>query len=178
MKELLAVLLLLCSAAWAQIPSGPGAPSVKLIAADTVTVTPGKSATATLLFKISDGFHINSNKPNSELLIPTALRFNPPTDIMLAKTTYPAGEQMTFPFSEEKLSVYSGEFKVTSMVRPLRSVRPGTYRVHGELKFQACNDRQCFPPKTTPIAFDVKVAKASAGGSGRRNPAQSPHIKR
>lgn len=55
MKELLAVLLLLCSAAWAQIPSGPGAPSVKLIAADTVTVTPGKSATATLLFKISDG---------------------------------------------------------------------------------------------------------------------------
>ena len=48
--------------------------------------------------------------------------------------------------------------------------------MHGELKFQACNDRQCFPPKTTPVDFDVKVAKG-AGTKSHRKSAQSPHIK-
>ncbi len=175
MKRLFVFVLFACTA-WAQIPATPaGGPNVSLIAADPVTVARGKTATATLLFKVNEGFHINSNKPNSELLIPTALHFSAPTDIMLSKTTYPAGEQVSFPFSEEKLSVYSGEFKVTSLVRPLASARPGTYRVHGELKYQACNNRQCFPPKSAPIAFDVKIAKPAAKAKG--NPAQSPHIK-
>jgi hypothetical protein len=174
-RILLACLLLLATHVLGQIPTAPTASWVSLVAADPVTVAPGKSTTLTLLFKVNDGFHINSNKPLSELLIPTAVHFNAPTDIMLAKITYPEGSLLELPFSEEKLSVYSGEFKVTSMVKPAPGVRPGTYRVHSDLKYQACNNRQCFPPKTIPFEFDVKVVKAAA--KKRHNPAQSPHIK-
>lgn len=175
----LAVLVTLSVTVCAQVPSATsGGPSVSLIAADPVTVAPGKTAPAVLLFKVNSGFHINSNKPKSELLIPTSLRLSPPTDVMIARISYPAGEELIFPFSEEKLSVYSGEFKVTPMVRAAQALRPGTYRIHGELKYQACNDRQCFPPKTLPIAFDMKVAKATVVKKARRSPGQSPHIKR
>lgn len=166
------------TAVLAQVPAPGDRPSVSLIAADPVTVTPGKSSRATLLFKVNPGFHINSNKPNSELLIPTSLRLSPPTDVMIAGVTYPEGEQVQFPFSEEKLSVYSGEFKVMPNVRAAQALRPGTYRIHGELKYQACNDRQCFPPKTMPIAFDIRVGKAATARKLRGNPAQSPNIKR
>lgn len=174
-RLLLPILLLLTTFSFSQIPTGPGAPSVSLVTAEPATLLPGKTAPATLLFKVNNGFHINSNKPNSELLIPTSLKLSPPTDIMIAGTQYPEGQLVKFPFSEEQLSVYSGEFKVVPKVRASGALRPGTYRIRGELKYQACNDRQCFPPKTTPIAFDVKVGKKAT--KTRRNPAQSPHIK-
>ena len=44
-------------------------------------------------------FWYDSHKPTSELLIPTVLSVSPPTDISVAKLTYPAGEDRSFPFS-------------------------------------------------------------------------------
>jgi hypothetical protein len=177
MKRTLALLFVLASTLWAQVPASTGGPSVSLVTSEPATVAPGKTAPAELLFRVGPGFHINSNKPNSELLIPTSLQLDLPTDVMIAKVTYPPGAQVQFPFQEEKLSVYSGDFKVTPFVRAAGSLRPGLYRVHGNLKYQACNDRQCFPPKTTPFTFDVKVEKAKKMAS-KKNPGQSPHIKR
>jgi hypothetical protein len=59
-------------------------------------------------------------------------------------------------------------------VHPLRSVVPGKYAVRGTLRYQACDNAQCFPPKTLPVNFDVKIVKEPS--QGHRNPAQSPHV--
>jgi Disulphide bond corrector protein DsbC len=124
------------------------------------------------------GFHINSNTPHSEFLIPTALKLDAPTDIVVGRVVYPEGRDVSFPFSpDEKLNVYSGDFKVALAVRPLHTVVPGKYAVHGNLKYQACDNAQCYPPKQLPVNFEVKVIKGTEG-SGRRNPAQSPHAHR
>ena len=128
-------------------------------------------------FRISSGFHINSNKPTQEILIPTTVKLSPPADMLVGKIEYPAGEQMALPFMpEEKLSVYSGTFDVTGVLKTTTAVSPGTYRVRGELRYQACSDRQCFPPHTQGFAFDVKVVRRPSNQK-RRNPAQSPDIK-
>ena len=67
-----------------------------------------------LNFRVPPGYHINSNTPKSEFLIPTALKMDLPTDIILGKIEYPAGEDTSFPFSpDEKLSVYSGDFTIS-----------------------------------------------------------------
>jgi Disulphide bond corrector protein DsbC len=129
---------------------------------DAVAVAPGKTAVVTVDCRVAPGFHVNSNKPNSELLIPTEFKFSLPTEIMIAGVTYPEGQQLTFPFMpNEPLSVYSGDFEVTASVRASQHLLPGSYRVHAQLKYQACNDRQCFAPKTVPVDFDVKVARAA-----------------
>lgn len=136
-------------------------PSVSQIAPPTVQAAPGKTVPVKLQFRVADYYHINSHKPLDELLLPTELKLSPPTDIMVSGVTYPEGHMLQLPFSpESKLNVYSGDFDVTAKVRPAQNMPAGTFRIHGELKFQACNDRQCFPPKTTPVTFDVKVAKA------------------
>ena len=129
---------------------------------DTVAVAPGKTAPVKIDCRVKQGFHINSNKPNSELLIPTEFKFSLPTELIIAGVTYPAGQQLTFPFMpNEPLSVYSGDLEIAANVRASQHAHPGTYRVHAQLKYQACNDRQCFAPKMLPVDFDVKVARAA-----------------
>jgi hypothetical protein len=162
----------------AQDLPGRKAPSVTLAPVPMPTITRGKPGTVELHFRVGSGFHINSNKPKSEFLIPTALKMNPPTDIVAGKVTYPPGEERSFPFApNEKLSVYSGSFTVSVVVRPLASVVPGRYMMRGQLKYQACDNAACYPPKQLPIEFEVKVAKGTSS-TGRRNPAQSPHVHR
>ncbi|HZQ95232.1 MAG TPA: protein-disulfide reductase DsbD domain-containing protein [Candidatus Sulfotelmatobacter sp.] len=140
-----------------------------------VTAQRTKQTMVELDFRVAPGFHINSNTPRSEFLIPTSLKMEPPTDIVLGKIQYPQGKDVAFPFSpDEKLNVYSGDFTIKVAVHPLSSVVPGRYAMRGTLRYQACDNAQCFPPKTLPINFDVKVTRQPA--QGRRNPAQSPHV--
>lgn len=165
-------LLLLTGATVAQ--SGK-APSVSMAPVTPVAAQRGKQTKVTLSFRVAPGFHINSNAPKDEFLIPTALKMDLPTDIVLGKIEYPEGQDVSFPFSpESKLSVYSGDFTINLMVHPLTSVVPGKYAMHGVLRYQACDNAQCFPPKTLPISFDVKVVKEPA--TPRHNPGQSPHV--
>ena len=175
MKILLASALLVFSAwAVAQDDLGPKGPLVTMGAMQTVTAVQGKPATISLLFRVANGYHINSNQPKAEFLIPTVLKIDAATDIVIGKTTYPQGQDMSFAFApDEKLNVYTGDFKIDVLVRPLRSVETGKYVVRGTLKYQACDNAACYPPKQLPVSFDVKIAKAPP--APRKNPAQSPH---
>jgi hypothetical protein len=157
-------------------PTGvPKAPSVSIAPVPLVTAQRAAQTMVELNFRVAAGFHINSNTPRSEFLIPTALKMDLPTDIALGKIAYPAGQDLTFPFSpDETLNVYSGDFTVTVAVHPLKSVVPGKYVMHGVLRYQACDNAQCFPPKTLPVSFDVKVVKEPP--EHHANPAQSPHV--
>ncbi len=175
MKIFLASALLMMSAwAGAQDELGPQGPAVKMAPAPVITIVQGKPATVPLLFRVASGYHINSNKPKSEFLIPTVLKVEATTDIVIGKTTYPDGQDMSFAFApDEKLNVYTGDFNVDVLVRPLHSVTAGKYVVRGTLKYQACDNAACYPPRQLPISFDVKIAKAAA--APHANPAQSPH---
>jgi hypothetical protein len=151
------------------------APSVTVAPIPLVTATRTEQTKVEVDFRVATGFHINSNTPKSEFLIPTKLSMDVPTDITLGKTEYPAGQDLSFPFQpDEALNVYTGDFAITLNVHPLHSVVPGKYVMHGVLRYQACDNAQCFPPKSLPVSFDVKVVKEAA--QHHANPAQSPHV--
>ncbi len=188
-RRLLAcVVVLLSAAAFAQsgqdsVTYTPIAPPITRSKAPSVTVAPVPLVTAMrtqdtmvdLDFRVAPGFHINSNAPKSEFLIPTKISMDVPTDIALGKIEYPPGQDVSFPFSpDEALNVYTGDFTVKLAVHPLKSVVPGKYVMHGFLRYQACDNAQCFPPKNLPLNFLVKVVKEPPGHHA--NPAQSPHV--
>jgi hypothetical protein len=177
MKPILAcALLLLCASACAQDALAPKA-TVSMSPAPLMTVLQGKATSVPLSFRVARGYHINSNKPKSEFLIPTALKVDAATDIVIGRTSYPEGRDMSFAFApDEKLNVYTGDFNVDVLVRPLRNVVPGKYMMRGNLKYQACDNAACYPPKQLPVSFEVKIAKAPR--TGGKNPAQSPHAHR
>jgi hypothetical protein len=150
-------------------------PSVTIAPVSLVTAPKAAQTTVSLNFRVPHGYHINSNTPKSEFLIPTALKMDIPTDIVLGKISYPEGEDLSFPFSpDEKLNVYTGDFTINVIVHPLQSVVLGKYVMHGVLRYQACDNAACYPPKTVPVNFDVKVVKGKP--VPHRNPAQSPHV--
>jgi len=166
-------LIFLPGVALAQTPGK--APTLTMASVPLVTAPRASQTMVELNFRIPPGYHVNSNTPKSEFLIPTALKMEVPTDIVLGKIEYPAGEDKTFPFSpDEKLSVYSGDFKIGLGVHPLHSVVAGKYVMHGVLRYQACDNAACYPPKNLPVSFEVKVVKEPPGH--HTNPAQSPHI--
>ncbi len=153
------------------------APRVQAAPVTTVVkVSPGKATKFSLSFRVPPGYHINSHAPSSDLLIPTEVHLNPPTDIYVG-TTYPPGRDLRFKFAPgEKFNVYTGDFALATLVRAASKAPLGTYRVHGELKYQACDDRACYPPGIVPIAFDVRVVKPAKPHARRRYPT-SPNIR-
>jgi DsbC/DsbD-like thiol-disulfide interchange protein len=137
-----------------QVLFTPGAP---------VTVSAGASAKVELKFRILPGYHINSEKPAGELLIPTTLTLNAADGLSVASVAYPKPKELVFEFApEEKLNVYDGDITVAATLKAAPSAAPGTRTLKGELRYQACNDRACFPPRKLPVEVEVRVVKTSA----------------
>lgn len=117
-------------------------------AAEEQVVKAGKKSVVELRFHVSDGFHVNSHTPKSELLIPTNLTLQPTTGVKADPTEYPAGVAYSFSFEPgEKLDVYTGAFTVKVPV----VAGAGSHTLDGVLHYQACDNAACYPPKSLPV---------------------------
>jgi Thiol:disulfide interchange protein DsbD, N-terminal len=140
---------------------GPGerVPSVTMAPVGKVQIASGKTANVEIDFRVGSEFHINSNHPRSELLIPTVLKLTAAAPVNVADVKYPAGQDVSFPFAPtEKLNVYSGDFSVTAVIKAPANAASGDYSVTGELRFQACDRSACYPPRSIPVKFEVSVS--------------------
>ena len=157
----------------------PPAPRVFVTAlpTSTVSVAPGSHAAVQFTFRVERPYHINSNQPAAEELIPTQLHFSLPAEVAFVKMRYPAGKLMSFPFDPNtKLSVYSGDFVISGLVVAPAQASSGTYTIHGELRYQACDNNACYPPKKLLFTFNVKVGVRGKTAPKARPTATSPHI--
>lgn len=148
---------------WPQASQAPGRSYVTYEPTETVTVAPGHAVPVQFVFHIQQGYHINSNQPSAPELIPTQLHFSLPGDLAVGKVQYPPGQLVSFPFDPtQKLSVYSGDVTIRALAIAPQDASPGSLTVHGELKYQACDNNACYPPKKLPITFDVRIEKDKA----------------
>ncbi len=79
-------LLLFCAAA--ALAQG-SSPLVSVAPIGTVVVTRGGKAPLDIALRVNRGFHVNSNKPNDELLLPTVVHLDPPEGIMIMNIALP-----------------------------------------------------------------------------------------
>ena len=132
---------------WVQMVSSP------TLVIDAATQA-GKQDDRELRFVIQSGLHINSHTPHSRFLIPTTLTLDKTPGVQVAQVDYPQGVDYRFQFApKDPLSVYTGEFGVLLRL----NARRGRYTLHGNLHYQACDDRACNPPQTLPVQFNVTV---------------------
>lgn len=126
--------------------------AVQYLFPEQITVPAGKSSPVALHFRIAQGMHINSHTPSDEFLIPTIFSIPANEGVKLEAANYPSGAFITLPADPKtKLSVYSGEFVIQA-----RIVAPqGNHLMQGRLRYQACNNSQCLPPKTINVPIDV-----------------------
>jgi DsbC/DsbD-like thiol-disulfide interchange protein len=156
-----AVVALVCAAlvAHGQIVS-TGAPRQSAAKADAVaylfpeqvTVAAGKASAVALHFRVAPGLHINSHTPSGDSLIPTVFSIPADAGVRLDAAHYPAGVEIALALDPgTRLSVYTGEFVVQARIFSA----PGNHLVEGKLRYQACDNNECMPPRTITVPIDV-----------------------
>ena len=128
---------------------------------ETDAVHADTTARVGLEVALDPGYHVNSNAPLDDLLIPTVLRLDPPDGFALEGVAFPEAILLDQVGVEEPLAVFEEEFVIGAALRVDASLTPGTYAVPGTLRYQACNDRMCFNPTNAAVRFDVTVAPGS-----------------
>ncbi len=116
----------------------------------------GQGVTQTLTVQLQSGFHVNSNQPADEYLIPLKLQWLK-GPLETEQILYPKPLLEKFAFSQKPVSVFSGKFEIVTKFKASASAQPGMALMNGKLRFQACNDKECLPPKTLDVQFTVDV---------------------
>jgi len=107
---------------------------------------------------VEEGWHINSNKPYDDYLIPTQLILTENSNFKLKKVAYPKPQDYKFDFSETPLSVLEGKSLIGALIEVDEKTEPGTYSLIVELEYQACNDMSCLAPTSIVDTIEVAVA--------------------
>ena len=129
--------------------------------AQTVTgsigaVTRGGSTRGTITLSIPGGLHVNSSRPNSQYAIPTSVKIS----AVGAKTgavSYPRGRNRKFQFSEDTLNVYEGNATFSFNLTVPASFKGNVVKVRAVVRYQACTDEVCYPPKSKEVTLTARV---------------------
>lgn len=116
----------------------------------------GETLTAKVHAQLTPGYHCNSNTPSEDYLIPLKLTWKAePLDA--PEVSYPKPQMAKFEFSPTPVSIYSGEFDITTKFKVPAKAPNGPAIISGKLRYQACNDRMCLPPKTVDVPLTVDI---------------------
>jgi len=127
------------------------------ISSSPVQVPGNGSADAVLNLSISPGFHVNANPATFSYLIPTQLTTGKAEGIAVGPPVYPAAEKKKFQFAEQPLAVYQGEIPIRLNLRAETNAAAGLRSLPVNVRVQACDEEQCFPPATINTTVSVTV---------------------
>ena len=135
---------------------GQTSPNLTVAPVPTVKAKKGAVSVVTVRAALPPGFHANSNTPTDAYLIPLTLKWIS-GPLQADGITYPKGDLEKYSFSDKPLSVVTGEFSISTKFKVPADAPTGAAAQNGTLKYQACNDRMCFAPKTVPIALSLNI---------------------
>jgi DsbC/DsbD-like thiol-disulfide interchange protein len=120
-------------------------------------VRKGGRVQGTVVMDIPSGYHINSNRPLEKYLIASQLQFEAPAGVRVGPIVFPRPVLRSLKFSKSKVSVFEGHTTIRFSVTVPASFKSNSVELKGRLRYQACNDDVCFPPKTTEVKVWLKV---------------------
>lgn len=127
---------------------------VSVLPPSPVVAHPGTVITQETKVSVEQGFHVNSDKPTDEYVIPLKLTWtNGPLTIQ--SVTYPKPAQIKV--GNEMLTVFTGDFKITSHFTVPQQAQPGSSVMTGRLRYQACNNQMCLRPATVDVHVPVTI---------------------
>jgi hypothetical protein len=135
------------------------APTLRVEPIATVRVSKGSSAMVTIKAALPPGYHANSNKPTYSYLIPLTLKWTAgPLQAESVDYPEPKTEHYAFQLPTDKpLSVVTGEFSIVTKFKAPPTASSGPAAETGSLRYQACDNKACYPPKTVPVNVTVNI---------------------
>ena len=138
------------------VASAQMAPNLTVAPVPTVKLKKGSPATVTLHAVLPPGFHANSSTPTDAYLIPLSLKWTG-GPLQSDGIVYPKAAMEKYSFSDKPLSVVTGDFAITAKFKVPADAPSGPAAQNGALRYQACNDHMCFPPKTVNVSLSLNI---------------------
>ncbi|NMM48577.1 protein-disulfide reductase DsbD domain-containing protein [Marinigracilibium pacificum] len=108
-----------------------------------------KPDTIYLEFQIEQGYHIQSNDPGDDMVIPTKIKLDSIDGLIFGEPVFPGSK--TFYISEIKTKVFEDVFEVK--IPLIYKNRPKSYFIKGTLFYQPCDNKKCYFPRE--LSFSV-----------------------
>ena len=106
---------------------------------------------------VAAGFHVNSNTPSEDYLIPLKVVWTSTGSLDAGELVYPKASIQKYEFSEKPLSVFTGSFEISANFKVAAGAPAGPGVAAGKLSYQACNANTCFPPAKVDISVPYQV---------------------
>lgn len=127
----------------------------------TEKLQPGKSNRIAIELNIYEPWHINSDNPEEDYLIPTVISFDQTETVTFGRISYPKADIKTFDFSDDPLTVYEGTVHAFTTVTIPPDYSPETVKITGRVSYQACNDQSCLAPDEVTFSAEFPVAASN-----------------
>ncbi|MEP7367017.1 MAG: protein-disulfide reductase DsbD domain-containing protein [Acidobacteriota bacterium] len=121
-----------------------------------MSIKTGVETPVKLHVKLNTGYHVNSNKPADEYLIPLKLTWTA-DPLSVGSVSFPEPKMEKYSFSEKPLSVYTGDFDIITKFQAPANAPKGEKTITGKLRYQACSMTACYPPRTAEVKIIVNV---------------------
>jgi hypothetical protein len=121
------------------------------------TVKRNQVITTDLGVQLRNGYHVNSDKPDDPYLIPLKLTWTTPGIAEATEITYPKPMMEKLEFSTKPVSIFSGDFKTQTKFKIAPNAPLGEQVIVGKLRYQACNNRECLPPRTLEVKVPLDI---------------------
>jgi thioredoxin:protein disulfide reductase len=117
-------------------------------------VHPGQRISLTLDIELKPEMHVYA--PSVEGYIPIAWSMAQSDAIIAGPVVTPPAKMLHLPAIDETLPVYGGRFKLVRDITIANKAK-GDVTVAGTLRYQACDDRMCYLPKSVPVTWTLHV---------------------
>lgn len=104
---------------------------------------------------ILDGYHVNSNAPSDEYLIPLKVTWTSLGALEGGQVTFPKAGKMAV--GDQTLSVFTGKIDLAVSFKVSAKAPAGPGIATGKLGYQACDNSKCYPPKSVEIDVPYQV---------------------
>lgn len=118
----------------------------------------GETVRFAVVIDIEEGWHINTNPARPDFVKPTEVTFKGSQGSKAVKVAYPKGSDLKIEGMNEPQGVYEGRVVLFGDLEVPKEAERKTEELTVEVKFQACNEKQCLAPKTAKMIGKVPVA--------------------
>ncbi len=132
------------------------------VLADATAHEPGSTVRLAARVKVDKGWHVNSNTPSFDWLIPTELHYELPEGFGEPRLEYPDHQIQKFEFADEPIAVYDGRVTIRAEFELPADLAEGPLEIPARLRYQACDHESCLPPTNANAIVELVV------GSGGR----------
>jgi thiol-disulfide isomerase/thioredoxin len=116
----------------------------------------GDFAEVVISVTLDPGWHVNSNNPKLDFLIPTQLDFELPPGMSVVNVVYPEPVGRTLKFlPDQELDLYEGTFEIRATLAYDSLSAPS--QPVALLRYQACDDKVCLRPSMVRILLELET---------------------